>query len=321
MKLFIILSFLAIVSGNINVIIKEHMLNYNETFKLDENDEKYENFLENYYNLDNYEKYNYFNVSYKLNEFAFMSDEEFNVKYLMKNVDVKKKNLRSNHHKVYHNSNNENLPIKVDWRLLGILSRVKKQEDFKSSFSLFVSEMIETIHYYISGDENELSVQELNDCVRDDTIDDYFEYVMSNGLSLYHNYEDENHKGICRKYHEPYIFISDYHVIPENNEEELMYMVSQHPVLVMIDASTPFFRFYDGGILRYKQFPDCGKETLNHLVMLVGYGYENGVDYWILKNSWGENWGENGYFRLERGINNDGGVCGILKKGYYPIIH
>ncbi|GMP78701.1 hypothetical protein CsSME_00034534 [Camellia sinensis var. sinensis] len=62
----------------------------------------------------------------------------------------------------------------------------------------------------------------------------------------------------------------------------------------------------------------CGT-NLDHGVVAVGYGTEDGVDYWVVRNSWGSNWGENGYIRLERNINSIGGKCGIAQMASYPI--
>lgn len=53
---------------------------------------------------------------------------------------------------------------------------------------------------------------------------------------------------------------------------------------------------------------------VNHAVLAVGYGTLNGMDYWLIKNSWGATWGDNGYFRMQRGAN----MCGIINCNSYP---
>lgn len=63
----------------------------------------------------------------------------------------------------------------------------------------------------------------------------------------------------------------------------------------------------------------CGTE-LDHGVVVVGYGTENGEDYWLVRNSWGTNWGEDGYFKLQRNVGNTRtGKCGIAIEPSYPV--
>ena len=79
------------------------------------------------------------------------------------------------------------------------------------------------------------------------------------------------------------------------------------PVSVGVDASDTAFKFYKSGIIKKR----CGT-AIDHAVLLVGYGTDKGVDYWLVKNSWTATWGENGYFRVLREMNkNDEDICGI----------
>lgn len=93
-----------------------------------------------------------------------------------------------------------------------------------------------------------------------------------------------------------------------------MAAVSEGPVSVAIDGSALGIRFYMGGIIKHF----CGTK-LNHGVLVVGYGSEKGTDYWLVKNSWGAAWGEEGYFRVLRSDKEEKpGVCGIQLSPSFP---
>jgi len=96
------------------------------------------------------------------------------------------------------------------------------------------------------------------------------------------------------------------------NEQALMETVKSGAVSIGIDASNVSFQLYDGGI--YDE-PKCQSHLLDHGVVLVGYGSEDGTGYWIVRNSWGSSWGEEGYIRVLRDGTN---LCGICSSPSYP---
>jgi len=99
--------------------------------------------------------------------------------------------------------------------------------------------------------------------------------------------------------------------VPAKDEEALKAAVAKQPVSVAIEADKMAFQLYKGGVLDSDK---CGT-SLDHGVLVVGYGSDDGADYWKVKNSWGPSWGESGYVRIARGKN----MCGIAQQASYPI--
>jgi len=112
------------------------------------------------------------------------------------------------------------------------------------------------------------------------------------------------------KKHPAVASISGWKALPTDEAQIAAYVAANAPVSVAIDASgplgalLPWLQFYKKGIANPKH---CSKTSLDHAVLIVGFGEENGTPYWIVRNSWGSKWGENGYFRMVRGT----GLCGI----------
>jgi len=94
-----------------------------------------------------------------------------------------------------------------------------------------------------------------------------------------------------------------------------MAAVALGPVSVAIEADTSVFQSYSTGIISSDA---CGTQ-LDHGVLVVGYGTEAGKDFYILKNSWGPDWGEKGFFRIARDAKKAGpGICGLQMQPSYP---
>ena len=103
--------------------------------------------------------------------------------------------------------------------------------------------------------------------------------------------------------------------VQHNNDEQLTAAIVKTPVSVAIEADRYVFQFYSGGVIKSS---NCG-HNLDHGVLAVGYGTdEAGTPYYIVKNSWGANWGLQGYVLIERKSEEKEGVCGILSAPSYP---
>ena len=81
-----------------------------------------------------------------------------------------------------------------------------------------------------------------------------------------------------------------------------------------ITGSNSKFGQYKSGI--FNDLNDCGQSGADHAVSVVGYGSENGQDYFIIRNTWGRTWGENGYIRIARNKR----MCNVGAYAVYPIL-
>lgn len=107
-----------------------------------------------------------------------------------------------------------------------------------------------------------------------------------------------------------------YESLPEGDEKRLEEAVTTYgPVFIGLDAESRRFMFYRSGVLKIDNCP-TRRQDMDHAMVIVGYGYDKAVKmpYWIIKNSWGTRWGENGYLRL---IKDSGNMCGVASMAYY----
>ncbi|KDO84085.1 hypothetical protein CISIN_1g024783mg [Citrus sinensis] len=149
-------------------------------------------------------------------------------------------------------------------------------------------------------------------------MDYAFEFIIDNGgIDTEEDYPYKAIDGSCDTYRKnaKVVTIDDYEDVPLNDEKALQKAVANQPVSVAIEGGGMAFQLYESGIFTGR----CGT-SLDHGVTAVGYGTENGADYWIVKNSWGSSWGEAGYIRMERNVAGTlTGKCGIAMEASYPI--
>ncbi|XP_061573546.1 cathepsin K [Cololabis saira] len=216
------------------------------------------------------------------------------------------------------------LPKSVDYRKKGMVTSVKNQGACGSCWAFSSAGALEGQLAKKTGKLVDLSPQNLVDCVTENDgcgggyMTNAFNYVNENGgidSEEAYPYVGENEpcrynsSGMaaqCRGYKE----------IPEGDEHALavaLYKVG--PVSVGIDATLSTFQFYQKGIYYDR---NCNKEDINHAVLAVGYGVNTkGKKFWIVKNSWGESWGNKGFIMMAR---NRGNLCGIANLASYPLM-
>lgn len=216
-------------------------------------------------------------------------------------------------------------PDKVDWRNHGAVTEVKNQKSCGSCYAFATTGALEGQHFRKTGKLVSLSEQNIIDCSAQfgndgcdgGLMDNAYRYVkMNGGIDTENSYPYEGNAGSC-KYDRENVGATDkgYVDIPTGDERALQAAVATvGPVTAAIDASHYSFQFYSHGIYHEKE---CNSEKLNHAVLIVGYGTNNEGDFWIVKNSWGEKWGNRGYVKMARNKENK---CGIATITSYPLV-
>ena len=141
-------------------------------------------------------------------------------------------------------------------------------------------------------------------------------HSLDNGICSENDYQYTAKKGTCQEC-TSIVHISGCSDVTPNNEIVFKNAVSQQPVSVAIEADSREFQLYKSGVITGSS---CGT-NLDHGVLTVGYGEENDIKYWLVKNSWSSSWGDNGYVKIERTDSTDTpGVCGIASQPSFPVI-
>lgn len=220
----------------------------------------------------------------------------------------------------------DTLPQVVDWREHNAVTPVKNQGQCGSCWSFSATGAMEGAWSIANGELVSFSEQQLMDCSKlygnmgcnGGLMDSAFRYAIDNGMCEEEQQPYEAVDGSCKDVtcSKSYEFDECYDVEPLN-QYALKVAVSKQPVSVAIQADKPIFQFYSSGVI---DSDSCGT-SLDHGVLVVGYGTENGIDYWLVKNSWGPEWGDEGYVKIARDDNSttSPGICGIASTPSFPI--
>merc|ERR1712002_222274 len=250
--------------------------------------------------------------SVAMNGFGDLTEAEFKDKYLGKALPPSDKERASCSN--YYSSGNA--PANIDWRDYGAVTPVKDQGQCGSCWSFAATGSAEGVYQIGNSESVSLSEQNLLDCALNwgcnggGRSDIALEYIQSNGVNSESDYPYYAMQFQCSQssaYSTYYCSGCTY--IVEYDEQNLKDAVANEaPVAIAIDASPLHFQFYRSGII---DDPSCGTDypSINHAVLAVGYDTNSlGQKYWIVKNSWGQSWGNGGYFELAR---EKGNMCGV----------
>jgi len=217
-----------------------------------------------------------------------------------------------------------NIPSSIDWRTKGAVNPIKNQGQCGSCWAFSATCSIEGHHQIQSGKLISLAEQELVDC---DTkcygcnggLQYYaMRYVHSYGQVLESDYTYKGRDGSCEKSkYTAQVKVDKITQVPQLSADALKAAIANGPTSVTVEADRSAFQGYRSGVLNSKE---CGT-NLDHAITGVGYGSEGGQDYYIIRNSWGGSWGEQGYIRIATESGRSKGICGIQQESVWATVN
>lgn len=247
-----------------------------------------------------------------INKFTDMTPEEFRTsKLYLGELSVPRHRIPVRYIK------HEPIPESIDWTTKGVVNEVVNQKSCGACYAFSGIAAIESLVAINTTKLIKLSAQQIVDCSGDygnhgcngGLRDHVMDYVIDNGICSEEDYpyiaKDQECK-TCTPV--PYAKISS-HYQTDGSEDSLLQVLSKQPVSVGIFADT--IMYYISGI-----FDHGCTGSINHGVLAVGYGVENGTKYIKIQNSWGKDWGEDGYIRLIGGVNE----CSVAERVHVPVM-
>jgi cathepsin L len=260
----------------------------------------------------------------KMNKYGDMTGQEF--ARTMNGFNMTRAMKKSSNVPTFMKPSNVKIPDSVDWRTQGYVTPIKDQGQCGSCWAFSAVASLEGQHFKQAGKLVSLSEQNLVDCSGNfgnmgcdgGLMDQAFQYIQANkGIDTEDSYPYEAIDDSCRfKAANVGATDSGFTDITSGDEDALATAIATvGPISVAIDASQSSFQFYASGI--YSD-PGCSSTELDHGVTAVGYGSQGtGQDFYIVKNSWGTSWGDQGYILMARNQNN---MCGIATMSSYPLV-
>jgi C1A family cysteine protease len=288
-------------------------LNNNKVYTSYEEEFRFNVFADNYLNIlaVNAEDDS---LTLALNHFADLTSEEFGAIYTGTIASVNQGPFAAYEPR--------DLPTSVDWRTKGAVTPVKNQGTCGSCWTFSTTGSLEGLYFIDNNNLVSFSEQNLVDCVKADQgcngglMSDALAYAAANGIETEADYPYAGVDQKCKFEASKATKVnSAYANVTAGSLDALKTAVAAQPVSIAVQANQISWQFYAGGVIKKL----CG-DKLDHGVLAVGYNTINGDEAWIVKNSWGASWGNEGYVYIstDASANKGMGVCGILSTPSYP---
>ena len=264
-----------------------------------------------------------------LNDFSDLTEDEFRAKYQGLKLPSQREIVPEPAEEINKKAEGPSHAQtgSIDWRARGTITPIKDQRQCGSCWAFAATSTIESAWKVSKGVLPVLSEQQMVDCAGS-----YGNYGCDGGWmgNAYRYVRDIGGQMSSSAY--PYVASAQacrfsaaqvvskviaWYDIAKNDCLGLLRRLSTSPVAVGLDANT--MMFYKSGV-----FSDtsCNPNAINHGVVVVGYGTDSLTkkNFWIVRNSWGTTWGEQGYIRMDRDAQTATGICGICTASTYPTV-
>ncbi|XP_045414352.1 LOW QUALITY PROTEIN: cathepsin F [Lemur catta] len=289
-------------------VFKNFLITYNRTYATREEAQwRLSVFISNMMRAQKIQALDQGTARYGVTKFSDLTEEEFRTIYLnpfLREAPGKKMHLAK--------PVDDPAPPEWDWRSKGAVTNVKNQGMCGSCWAFSVTGNVEGQWYLNRGTLLSLSEQELLDCDKMDKAcmgglpsNAYSAIKNLGGLETEDDYSYRGYMQVCNfSAEKAKVYINDSVELSQNEQKLAAWLAKKGPISVAINAFG--MQFYRHGI-SHPLRPLCSPWLIDHAVLLVGYGNRSDVPFWAIKNSWGPDWGEEGYYYLHRGS----GACGV----------
>jgi C1A family cysteine protease len=303
-------------------LFEQWKLAHGKTYTGEEHAHRFATFQDNYLFIVNWNADPTQTSTVGLNEYADLNTAEFSA--LKGCLGMKRSNATK---KTVEVADVSAIPASWNWNSQGAVTPIKNQGDCGSCWAFSSTGSLEGLNFLQGPQKGTLlsfSEQQLVDCstsygnqgCNGGLMDYAFEYTAAKGIEQEATYPYTAVQGTCKYNAAQTTKVNTGHTdVAQDNSVALLTAAANQPISVAIEADQPVFQLYTGGVITSAS---CGT-SLDHGVLVVGWGTSGSTPYWIVKNSWGATWGQAGFVWIEKSSStSNAGICGIASMPSYP---